>query len=87
MATPIKFKRNSSSGWAADNTVLAAGEPGFERNTGNLKIGNGVTPWNDLPYVAQQLNPTITSSGGISGTNNDPIILPAVLGNSSANFS
>jgi hypothetical protein len=30
--------------------VLLAGEPGLESNTQNLKIGDGLTPWNKLPY-------------------------------------
>jgi hypothetical protein len=68
MATTIKFKRNSSSGWATANTVLGAGEPGFERNTGNLKIGNGVTPWNELPYVSETLPVVVTTSNAIGDT-------------------
>jgi hypothetical protein len=30
--------------------VLDSGEPGLERDTNRLKIGDGVTPWNRLPY-------------------------------------
>ena len=32
------------------NPTLAEGEPGFELDTGKLKIGNGTTAWNDLAY-------------------------------------
>ena len=28
------------------------GEPGYEKDTGKLKIGDGVTPWNSLDYIA-----------------------------------
>ena len=35
------------------NPVLSAGEPGFELDTGKLKIGDGSTYWNDLPYLAE----------------------------------
>ena len=44
------FKVNTRSAWAAQNPVLMAGEPGVESQTGNLKIGDGRTAWNVLPY-------------------------------------
>jgi hypothetical protein len=44
------FKVNTRSAWTAQNPVLMAGEPGIESQTGNLKIGDGRTPWNVLPY-------------------------------------
>ena len=44
------FKVNTRSQWSALNPVLLAGEPGLESNTQNLKIGDGLTPWNKLPY-------------------------------------
>lgn len=34
-----------------DLGVLLAGEPAFETDTGQLKIGNGVSAYIDLPYV------------------------------------
>lgn len=56
MATIIKttfqLKRGTSSKWKELNLILADGEPGFERDTNRLKIGDGKTPWNDLPYLA-----------------------------------
>lgn len=30
---------------------MRQGEPGFETDTGKLKIGDGLTPWNALPYI------------------------------------
>lgn len=46
------FKVNTRSQWAAQNPVLMAGEPGLESQTGNLKIGDGRTAWNTLPYFS-----------------------------------
>jgi hypothetical protein len=37
--------------WQSANTVLAQGEPGYEIDTGSLKIGDGTNGWNSLPYV------------------------------------
>jgi hypothetical protein len=44
------FKVNTRSAWSAQNEVLMAGEPGVESQTANLKIGDGRTAWNALPY-------------------------------------
>lgn len=52
MAT-LQLKRGSASRWKELNLVLAAGEPGFVTDENKLKIGDGVTPWNDLPYVGE----------------------------------
>lgn len=49
----IKLKGGTASAMSAENPVLADRQPGFARtnNGGILKIGDGVTPWNDLPGV------------------------------------
>lgn len=53
MAVTIQLKRGTSVAWQKLNPILAVGEPGFEKDTNRLKIGNGITPWNDLPYQDQ----------------------------------
>lgn len=50
MAVTIQLKRGSSLAWQRLNPTLAIGEPGFEKDTYRLKIGDGITPWNELPY-------------------------------------
>lgn len=50
MAVTIQLKRGSSLAWKRLNPTLAVGEPGFEKDTGRLKIGDGFTPWNKLLY-------------------------------------
>lgn len=47
----IRLKRGTSSSWSRVNPVLLEGEPGFEKDTNKLKIGNGIAAWNDLPYL------------------------------------
>jgi hypothetical protein len=51
MAGRIQLKRGTAAQWTASNPILAAGEPGVERDTGRQKIGDGTTAWNSLPYV------------------------------------
>jgi hypothetical protein len=47
----IKFRRDTAAAWTQANPTLAQGEPGFEHDTGLLKIGDGATPWVNLDYA------------------------------------
>lgn len=49
--TTFKLKRGTAERWAAVNPILEQGEPGFVYDSNLLKIGDGKTPWNDLPYI------------------------------------
>ena len=46
-----QFKRGTADRWAQLNPILAQGEPGFVYDINKLKIGDGFTPWNALPYI------------------------------------
>lgn len=48
----IQIRRATAAEAAANNVVLSQGEPGFETDTGKLKIGNGTSHWNDLAYAS-----------------------------------
>lgn len=50
----FRFLRADAARWVFVNPVLAAGEPGFERDTNRLKIGDGVQRWNELDYLVDQ---------------------------------
>lgn len=50
--TVIKFRRDTDANWTSVNPTLAAGEAGFESDTGKLKIGDGATAWTSLGYVS-----------------------------------
>ncbi len=49
-------RRGTAAEWTSANTVLGAGEVGFETDTGRFKIGNGSTAWNSRPYAAPASN-------------------------------
>jgi hypothetical protein len=49
----IQLKRGKAATWMAVNPVLAYGEPGFEGDTGRLKIGDGVSKWSELNYFGE----------------------------------
>lgn len=50
MARLIQIRRDTASSWQSVNPVLAEGEIGYETDTKKIKIGDGTTAWNDLPY-------------------------------------
>ena len=49
--TTFQVKRGTAARWEELNPILNPGEPGFEMDTFKLKIGDGSTPWKELPYV------------------------------------
>ena len=48
----LKIKRNTSGNWKPDD-FLDKGELGCEIDTHKIKVGDGKTPWGNLPYVGQ----------------------------------
>ena len=58
MAVKIQLRRDTAANWTSANPTLSSGEPGYETDTGAMKIGDGSTAWNSLAYF---------SAGGGSG--------------------
>lgn len=46
----ILKRRDTAAAWTAANPVLAAGEDGYELDTGKCKTGDGTTAWRALAY-------------------------------------
>ena len=61
--TLIQNRRDIASKWTSVNPTLAVGEFGVETDTNKFKIGDGVTPWQNLAYQGASGLPT----GGTSG--------------------
>lgn len=51
-AVTIKLRGDTATNWTSNNPILALREPGVETDTSKIKIGDGVTAWNSLPYAA-----------------------------------
>jgi hypothetical protein len=64
MAVTIQIRRGTAAEWTAANTVLAAGELGYETDTGYIKVGDGSTAWNSVAYSVEG------STGDITVTTN-----------------
>jgi hypothetical protein len=52
---------------ALQNPILAAGQGGYAINTRVLAIGDGVTPWNDLPKIEPQGGRVLDVATSIGG--------------------
>lgn len=62
MATRIQIRRDTAANWASVNPMLAAGEIAYETDTDLIKIGNGVSLWNNLGYVVSNTPSNITAN-------------------------
>lgn len=51
----IQFLRGTKSTLASSNQIFLAGQPVFESDSGQLKIGDGVNSFSNLPYVGEGL--------------------------------
>ena len=60
VVTQIQFRRGTAAQWTTTNPTLAAGELGFETDTGKFKIGNGSSTWTALSYASGGQN-TLTT--------------------------
>lgn len=67
VVTQIQVRRGTASQWTSTNPTLAAGEWGFESDTGKVKIGNGSTAWNSLGYQGAGDIEGVTAGTGLSG--------------------
>ena len=68
MAVQILFRRGTSTEWTSANPTLGAGEPGIETNTGKIKVGDGTTLWNALPYAAGLESLRLQDLSDVTGT-------------------
>ena len=55
-----QVRRGTASAWSKHNPILKCGEPGYELDTGKLKIGNGTLAWNDLEYYGYQAGDNVS---------------------------
>jgi hypothetical protein len=67
VVTQIQVRRGTAAQWTSTNPTLAAGEWGYETDTGKVKIGNGSTAWSSLGYNGAGTVTSITAGTGLSG--------------------
>jgi hypothetical protein len=66
----IQVRRDTAANWTSVNPTLAAGEMGFETDTGKFKIGTGSTAWTSLLYTtdASDITGTTLASNVVSSS-------------------
>ena len=66
--TQLQVRRGTASQWTSANPTLAAGEFGFETDTGKFKIGTGSAAWASLSYASSnnQFDTSIVFEGATS---------------------
>lgn len=78
----FRLRRGLATTWTALNDVLLAGELGLEIDTGRVKIGDGTTGWNALPYSfetggAASVQAVASTSTLTPAATNDVVIVSA----------
>lgn len=83
MSYRILLRRDLSQNWNYNDPVLMSGEPGYEMDTRKFKMGDGQTPWSQLPYYcgitgpagADSTTPGATGPTGATGGYLEPIFI------------
>ena len=90
MTSRIQNRRDTAANWTSNNPTLAAGELGFESDSGLFKIGNGSTAWTGLSYAGGSSGYTTTATAAgtttltstsnpnqfFTGTSTQTVLLP-----------
>lgn len=65
MATSIEIRIRGDTGanWESKNTVLKQREIGYDMTANRFKVGDGLTTWKDLAYVAPDVINDLTTGG------------------------
>lgn len=63
----FQLRRDTAANWTSVNPTLSSGEPAVETDTRRQKLGDGVTPWNSLAYVADGTVKSVAGASSASG--------------------
>jgi hypothetical protein len=80
MGQRIKVRRDTGANWTANNPVLNDGEQGFDKTAQKMKVGDGVTAWNDLSYMKAEVGAV-----DYNALTNKPDLTALVIDGGSAN--
>lgn len=66
----FQLRRGTTAEWDEADPALSAGEPGVDLDTGDLRVGDGVTAWSELPTKADRAK--VQPTWLLAGTGIDP---------------
>lgn len=74
MPVKIQLRRGTAAEWDYVNPILLVGEQGLETDSNKIKIGNGASAWNSLPYTSTYLSSSAIFSSSVNwgGVTNKP---------------
>lgn len=67
METRIQIRRDTASHWNNNNPVLALGEMGFDTTNRQIRVGDGITAWQDLEILSSGPATGISYDNSVSG--------------------
>ena len=70
----IQFKRGKTANWRKTKQPLAAGQPGYDKDKHKIKIGDGESDWQELPYASGLFREEIISSEEEAKKTHNPIL-------------
>ena len=87
LKTVIQVRRDTAANWELNKaTVPAAGEPCFETDTGVLKMGDGVTTYENLAAIGAGAASSATHYEGVrNGEETDDDVIERILDGATAN--
>lgn len=74
MGTRLITRHDTAANWTSNNPILAAGEFAWEFDNKNLKIGDGINTWKNLPYftgTSSHFQFITSGSATLGNTNNN----------------
>lgn len=65
MANTVRFqlRGDTAANWESKNPVLLRNEPGYDTTNNRLKMGDGTSAWNDLPFLAPEVVDDLITGG------------------------
>lgn len=83
----IQLKRKTAAVWTSENPILLIGEMGWESDTNKMKVGNGASTWNLLPYLdIVDVQSIIDELAGLGVSSDEVKDFRAALGLTPENF-
>lgn len=79
MPSVTKIRRGTTAGWTkleSSGKYLENGQLGYNKDTKELKIGTGATPFADLPNIMAGVDPNIYTNTGVSYSGDNTFIFP-----------
>lgn len=73
----VQLRHDISANWTTANPLLLQGEIGIETDTNRMKLGDGISRWQQLPYFPPDTGTSSVFDGGTPSS--DYGIVPSTI--------